>query len=74
MLLSFYQLPYQDLACEQALQLGESREVMREQQAKRDTSAWGFAARSPILSRFASLAIKWRTCSQAAQSETYKDL
>jgi len=58
MLLSFYQLTNQDFACDQALHLGESREVTREQQAKGDTSAWGFAARLRILSRLASLAIK----------------
>ena len=29
------------LACEQALHLGESREVTREQHAKGDSSAWG---------------------------------
>ena len=57
MLLSFYQLTNQDFACQQAFHLGESPEVTREQQAKGDASAWGFAARSPILSRLASLAI-----------------
>ena len=38
-----------NLVCEQALHLGESREVMREQQAKGDASA-RFVARSRVRS------------------------
>ena len=41
------------VACEQALNLGESREVTREPHAKDDAS---FAAPSPVLSRLVSLA------------------
>ena len=43
------------VACEQALHLGESREVTRELYTKDDAS---FAARSPVLSRLFSLATR----------------
>jgi len=43
------------VACEQALREGESREVTREPHAKDDAS---FAARSPVLSRLVSLATR----------------
>ena len=45
------------LVCEQALHLGKSREVTREQHAKGDASAR--AAHSRVLSRLTCLAIKY---------------
>jgi len=48
------------LACEQAIHLEESREVTRERHTKGDTTvrgaSRGFAARTRVISRLASLA------------------
>ena len=60
------------LACEQALLLGESREVTREPHAKGDASA----SRSRVLSRLTSLATRNRELARAllARRLTFFDL
>lgn len=55
-----------NLVCEQALHLGESREVMREQQAKGDASARG-GPRGFVAREFARH--KRRACKQAMMNQ-----
>ena len=57
--------PIPPLACEQALHLGEWREVTREQHAKAGASVRGFLSRSRV-ARFARR--KWRACIRATQT------
>ena len=59
------------VACEQGLHSGESREVTREPHAKDDAS---FAARSPVFSRLVSLATRNGELGQGLIHETFLEL